>query len=128
MAQDEGSTGDFGVLVYANGLLHAGRQVLSANASHSGSFRSHPGPVGELRGGQTVSTSVTIARRMPRVMSVRGHGCTAIRLQMQCWLCALHRHISTARVVSWPTGYGLVKQIVHGWPCAAKPFAEPYPG
>ena len=49
---------DFGVLVYADGLVHAGRQVLGADPWHGGCFRSHPGPVGEVRGGQTVSHTV----------------------------------------------------------------------
>ena len=57
VVQGSDAAADFGVLVYAGGLVHAGRQVLSADSSHSGNFRSHPGPIGEARGGQTVSTS-----------------------------------------------------------------------
>ncbi len=55
VASDTMTAPDFGVLVYADGLVHAGRQVLGADPWHGGCFRSHPGPVGEVRGGQTVS-------------------------------------------------------------------------
>ena len=56
VVQNTDAASDFGVLVYADGLVHSGRQVCSADPAHSGTFRSYPGPVGEARGGQTVST------------------------------------------------------------------------
>jgi hypothetical protein len=60
VASDTIAAPTFGVLVYADGLVHAGRQVLGADPWHGGCFRSHPGPVGEVRGGQTVSALIDV--------------------------------------------------------------------
>jgi L-asparaginase len=58
VAAGAGGTGNQGspadVLVVMNSCIHLGRYVTKADSQLLGAFRSHPGPIGQLRGGVPV--------------------------------------------------------------------------